>query len=155
MISTCVLARKSAEVFGVLRQRLWMSIRTSGSRATARIKVGCVCVCVYVCVLLQNNPTLHSYVAPKPRLACVLVLQAKFGAALAVLGTVCASWVLTSRGSTQRDPLVTPGNTEHPSVRAGNLMVSRTHCTFLFYRGNDYEVMIKVQGFFVISWVPD
>ena len=100
-----------------------------GSRATARIKVGCL-VCVE---LLQNhNLTLLSYV-PHSRLACVLVLQANFRGALAVLGTVCASWVLTSRGSTQRDVLATPGNTEHPSVRAGNLMVSRTYYTVLFF----------------------
>ena len=72
--------------------------------------------------------------APNPlRLAVILVLQGNFQRLFVSMGTVCSSWVLMSKGSTQRDYITPGGNAEHPSVRAGNCMVGRSTVFSTYY----------------------
>ena len=65
----------------------------------------------------------------QPRLACMLCLQAEYGKALLVLGTVCSTWVAVNSGTSGRTAATPDGCLEVPSVVAANQMVARTlHC---------------------------
>ena len=54
------------------------------------------------------------------RLAMLVVLGSKMGAAMALLGVCCSSWVAISRGSSHRSFLNPMGFTGYESVRIAN-----------------------------------
>ena len=50
----------------------------------------------------------------------LVILGAKYGTAMAILGVVCSSWVAISRGSSHRSFLNPMGYTGYMSVRIAN-----------------------------------
>lgn len=61
-----------------------------------------------------------------PRLACILVLQSKFGGCLSVMGIACSTWVSISRGSTFRSIFLPMGHPHSLAVYRANKSVART-----------------------------
>ena len=61
----------------------------------------------------------------------MLCLQSKFKQVLAVLGTVCSTWVAVNAATSGRSYLTPAGNPEVPSVLLANRMVARKLCTNL------------------------
>ena len=59
------------------------------------------------------------------RLAMTCLLNAKPGDALCVIGIVCSSFVAINSATHKRSQLFPLGDTSLPSVRLGNLLVSR------------------------------
>ena len=56
------------------------------------------------------------------------------GKALYVIGVVCSSWSSVNLGTSQRDEMTPLGNTNIPSIRAGNLMVARSGLLMLNWK---------------------
>ena len=70
-----------------------------------------------------------------PRLALLTIMNAKENKFLTTCATVCSSFVVINAGTHGRCLSSPLGQTQHPSVRLGNLLASRTHVhSWCFFR---------------------
>lgn len=76
--------------------------------------------------LVHSNGSTPGLTCKQLRLLLKAVLDGAYGSVFSSYGVCCSTYVCSSRGSTKRSILTPMGCLEYPSVKAANLLTSRT-----------------------------
>ena len=67
------------------------------------------------------------------RLACILILECRFGEFISLMGVACSTWVGISKGSTHRDVALPMGHPHSLAVYRANKAVARSGVKSIFF----------------------